>query len=248
MSAPLLRLFLIDDEPSIRQGLAELFPWEEWGYRVTGIYENGKAALADLRLLRADVVLSDIRMPTMDGITLARHIHDEQLPVRLVFLSAYADFEYAREGLEYGVRDFIVKPLRYENLKETFLKLRKDCFLCGASEAQLQHAAPSVSSQADHYISTHLADASLENAAEHLGISAQTLSRAYKKETSKTFADALLEARMRRAGEMVCTLNLRLFSVAEALGYSNAKNFTRAFHHFYGMTPSEYRKAHIHNG
>jgi len=185
----------------------------------------------------------------MDGLSLARHIYEERLPVQLVFLSAYSDFEYARKGLEYGVKDFIVKPLRYQNLEETFRNLRQSCsvfqsFSSARDSLPAEDMHKSIAQQAEHYISVHLTDATLESAALALGISSQTLSRTYKRETGKTFADALLDARMERAKEMICGFNIRLFSIAEALGYSNSKNFTRAFHHYYGMTPSEYRKTH----
>ena len=178
-----LRLFLVDDEPAIRQGLADLFPWEDWGFVITGIFENGRQALNALRLRSADVVLTDIRMPVMDGLTLAQRIQEEGLPVHLVLLSAYADCEYAHRGLFYGVKDYIIKPVEYQVMEETFLSLRRRL----AAETQKAPLQPAVqdflTEQITAYLQTHLADATLDGAAKIVGMNALSFSRLYKSQT-----------------------------------------------------------------
>lgn len=236
-----LRLFIVDDEPAICHGLEELFPWNEWGFVIAGLFSNGRQALDALRLQRAHVVLTDIRMPIMDGLTLAQHIQAEGLPVHPVFLSAYADFEYARKGLLYGVRDFIVKPVEYAVLEETFTTLSRTLATAhgAVSETAVQN---NLKDTVNAYIDAHLADATLEGAALAAGMTTQSLSRMYKRLSGATFAQTVHLTRMRRAGELVRSVNVRFFNVAQALGYDNAKNFTRAFRSHYGITPSEYRK------
>ena len=242
-----LRLFLVDDEPAIRQGLADLFPWEDWGFVITGIFENGRQALNALRLRSADVVLTDIRMPVMDGLTLAQRIQEEGLPVHLVLLSAYADCEYAHRGLFYGVKDYIIKPVEYQVMEEPFLSLRRRL----AAETQKAPLQPAVqdflTEQITAYLQTHLADATLDGAAKIVGMNAKSFSRLYKSQTGTTFSQALHVARMNRARELVCNVSVRLFSIAQSLGYDNAKNFTRAFRSHFGMSPSAYRKKHAGN-
>lgn len=252
-SKPVFRLFLVDDEESILRGLAELFPWQEWGFSVAGTFQNGQKALEALHMGRAaDIILSDIRMPVMDGLALAQHIHDEDLPVRVVFLSAYTDFDYARQGLQYGVCDYVVKPISYEKLEATFRAM-----YAALSEALPPQAPPpgefsedsaargDLASQVDAYIASHLRDANVSDAAQAVRMSSQVFSRSYKRLCGISFTEALYRARMKQAASLVCGLHMRLFHVAEALGYDNAKNFTRAFRRYYGVSPNDYRKAHL---
>ncbi len=233
------RLILVDDEPMILKGLKELFPWAEWGFTVVSSYGDGKQALEALRLKQADVVLTDIRMPVLDGLTLARRIGQEGIKAAVIFLSAHADFEYARKGLTYGVKGFILKPVRQQELKEIFLKLYEQLAL----EAEPMDA--SLVDTVKKYISQHLRDATVYDAAKDMGISQQTLSRSYKRAAGESFANTLNKARMDMAGNLILALNMRLYNVAQELGYDNAKNFSRAFHNHYGMTPSEYRKRYM---
>lgn len=252
-SKPLFRLFLVDDEESIVRGLAELFPWHEWGFCVAGTFPNGQKALQALHKGHpADIILSDIRMPVMDGLALAQHIHDEDLPVRVVFLSAYTDFDYARQGLQYGVCDYVVKPISFDKLEATFRAMH-----AALSEAQPREEAPppghaleaaaqdDLAAKVDAYIASHLREANVEGAAQAVHMRPQVFSRSYKRLCGISFTEALYRARMKQAATLVCGLHMRLFHVAEALGYDNAKNFTRAFRRYYGLSPNDYRKAHL---
>lgn len=80
-----LHLIIVDDESFMRDNLAHLFPWEELGYEVASVFANGREALAYLEHNPADVVLTDIQMPVMDGLELARCIREQNIPARLVF-------------------------------------------------------------------------------------------------------------------------------------------------------------------
>ncbi|MEG2316963.1 MAG: response regulator, partial [Clostridia bacterium] len=94
------RLILCEDDFQIRSGLEHFFPWQQIGFELCACFENGKQALEYLRRQPADVVLTDIRMPVMDGLALARAMRQEKLPTRVVIISAYRDFEYAREAMQ----------------------------------------------------------------------------------------------------------------------------------------------------
>lgn len=233
-----LKLIIADDEAYIRSSLKQLFPWEETGYEVLSSFSNGLAALNFLEQHPVDVLLTDIRMPVMDGLELIKTIQSHKLPVSSVILSAYSDFEYARQGIAYGAVDFIVKPVSYEELVDVFTTLR-------------QKLAPSPGiggmdtlSRLIHYIEKHLDRAVLEEAAKSVNLSADYVSRLFRKQMGISFSEYLLKARMEKAGAMIRNVNLQISAVAAELGYNNAKNFSRAFHNYYGMTPSEYRRQH----
>ena len=112
------RLIIVDDEFEIRNGLSRYFPWESVGFEAAAVFENARGALDYIRRNPVDVVLTDIEMPGMSGIELARVIHEQRLPVKVIFLSAYKKFEYARDAISYRVVHYITKPTVHSEIFE----------------------------------------------------------------------------------------------------------------------------------
>lgn len=92
------RLLIADDEENIRNGIARSLPWQEWGYEVCAVCANGQEVLDQLDACRPDVVLSDIRMPGMDGMELMQRLNRDHPEIKIVILSGYSDFEYGQHG------------------------------------------------------------------------------------------------------------------------------------------------------
>lgn len=231
-----LRLVIADDEASIRSSLKTLFPWNKLGYEVTATFSNGLDTLNYLETVGADVLLCDIQMPVMDGISLLQAIHNHQLPVRTVMLSAYSEFEYARQGMLYGAVDYIVKPISYEEITHVFSSLYQSL-----TQPSLTAGTDSFT-VATSYIRKNLDHATLEEAACLAGLSPDYLSRLFRKKAGCSFSEYLLNARMEEASRLIEQVHLPIGEIASRLGYKNPKNFTRAFHHFYHMTPMDYRR------
>lgn len=120
----MLRMVIVDDEAIILQGLREIVDWQALGYEMVGSYLDGAALLDALRSgLPVDVILTDIRMDHVSGIEIARHVHENALPVKVVLLSGYADFEYARQAIAYGVTEYLTKPCSLMQIREVFTRL-----------------------------------------------------------------------------------------------------------------------------
>lgn len=248
-----LRLIIVDDEPMIRSGLVDLFPWDALGYDVVGQFDHGKQAFDYVQANPVDVILTDIRMPIMDGITLAKSVREINLDVIIVFLSSYTEFEYARQGLLHGVRDYIVKPVKYQVLIETFTKLYESTLMkidnpqTEPSETE-EIAAPyqgyysEIISSIKSYVKENLDTASLETAAAQVGFTPNYISRIFHKYAQITFSDYLLTERMKMAASLLHDINIKLYEVSQMVGYDNAKSFSRAFSQYYGTTPTEFRK------
>jgi len=117
-------LLIVDDEEIVRRGLAETLDWESLGFRVSGTAGNGREALEILEDAGADAVLADIRMPRMSGLELAAEIRVKHPDTRVVILSGYDDFEYARTAIEQDVFSYLLKPLREERAMEVFSRLK----------------------------------------------------------------------------------------------------------------------------
>ncbi|MFB0842635.1 response regulator transcription factor [Paenibacillus oleatilyticus] len=113
-----MHLLIVDDEPVIRRGLVKMA--EQYSPAFTGITtaENGMKALESIRAQEPDIVLTDIRMPKMDGLELCRSIHEEFPDIQTVVISGFNDFEYAQKCLAYGVKQYLLKPVTKPELHE----------------------------------------------------------------------------------------------------------------------------------
>lgn len=120
----LLRVLLVDDEPFIRKGLAALIDWESEGYCITDEASNGNSAIQLLEQNEYDLIISDIKMPEMDGIELITYVKKHKLSnARFVFLSGYYDFQYAKTAIQCNCSDYILKPIQKDELLTTLRKI-----------------------------------------------------------------------------------------------------------------------------
>ncbi|KQO16654.1 response regulator [Paenibacillus sp. Leaf72] len=138
----MLKVLLTDDEVFVRKGLMELIPWEEMKFIVVGEANNGKEALEMIEDLEPDLVITDIRMPLVDGLDLIRSVKENtQLDPVFIIISGYNDFKYAQQALRYGVHDYIMKPIDEEEITAALRKLtysigeRKKALLSGDKQA-----------------------------------------------------------------------------------------------------------------
>jgi len=118
----LLKVVIVDDEKMIRDGLVHTMPWDKMQIEVVGSAENGRVALNIIREKKPNLVLTDIRMPEMDGIELLKALKTEMPNTKVVILSGYDDFQYAQSALKYGAVDYLVKPVNADEL----IKLLED--------------------------------------------------------------------------------------------------------------------------
>lgn len=118
-----LKALLVDDEIHILNNLAKVLPWEAMDFEIVGLAKNGVEALETATQQEPDLILCDIRMPVMDGMTFIQKVREQGLTSEILLLTGYQEFEYARTGIRYGVRDYICKPINYFELEEVVRKL-----------------------------------------------------------------------------------------------------------------------------
>lgn len=121
-----LKVLLVDDEALVREGLKTIIPWEEYGFSICGTAQDGREGLQKIRELKPDVAVVDIRMPLMDGLELSRIVREEQPGVRIVLLTGYSEFEYARSALRAGVKCYLLKPVEEEELIKELRSIRQE--------------------------------------------------------------------------------------------------------------------------
>lgn len=120
------RLLIVDDEEIEREGMAQLIPWGKYDVELAGTAWNGADGLEKIRFTRPDIVLTDIKMPVMDGIGLIRTAKEEFPAVEFIVLSGYGEYEYTSQAMELGVRHYVLKPCDEERIAEVLCKAKEE--------------------------------------------------------------------------------------------------------------------------
>lgn len=120
----LYRIMLVDDEEEVREAMIRQMDWEKLGFSVAGDAENGEDALEKAEQLEPDVIMTDIRMPYMDGLTLVAKLREKYPFMKILIFSGYDDFEYAKQAIKYKVTEYILKPVNGEELAEILKRVK----------------------------------------------------------------------------------------------------------------------------
>ena len=247
----ILRVMVVEDEDMIRNGLVKTLPWADMGCTVIGSAGDGKSGLEQIIERRPDVVITDIRMPEMDGFEML----ERALTVyrfHIIIFTSYAEFDYAQKAISMHAYDYLLKPLDEKRLAELLARIRE------TEEPQEQFETPgSFSAEellkrlayTDEYVETALrrivaasdTKLSIEELADEMMISASYLSRRFKQSTGQTFLDTLNTQRVKRAAALLKNGG-RTSEVAEKTGFSDYKHFCAVFKRYTGMTPRDFGK------
>lgn len=120
------KVMLVDDEEAVREAIARKLAWEEIGFQVVAMAENGEDALEKAEQYAPDVVMSDICMPFMDGLTFCKKMKELMPGTKIIFFSGYDEFEYAKEAIRLEAEEYILKPIDAQELQEIFIRIKKN--------------------------------------------------------------------------------------------------------------------------
>lgn len=121
----MLKIFLVEDEVVVREGLRDSIPWAQYGYQFEGEATDGETALPQIREKKPDVLITDIKMPFMDGLALSRLVSEEFPETKIILISGHEDFEFAQEAISIGIEQYLLKPITRATLLETLDTVRK---------------------------------------------------------------------------------------------------------------------------
>lgn len=120
-----LKVFLVEDESVVREGLRDNIPWQQFGYQFAGEAGDGEMALPLIRKAKPDVLITDIKMPFMDGLSLSHIVGQEFPEMKIIIISGYDDFEYARQAIQEGVEQYLLKPITRRALQKALTEVKE---------------------------------------------------------------------------------------------------------------------------
>ena len=247
-------VMIVDDEKYVRQGIINETDWDLIGCEVVAEAPNGEIAYELAIKHRPDLIISDIKMPKMNGIELARKVHERFPNTKIIFLTAYDEFEYARAAIKLGVSDYLLKPFKDGELEGSVQKLLHiHPMTMGSSDAQIEDELIQLKKKdevenryvqtAIDYIENHFSDAdfSIGKLAESMGVSEGHISRLFKAQTDISIGNYLTRYRIKKAMNHLKDVQVKVYEVAEKVGYQDIAYFSNTFKKLVGRSPSDYQ-------
>lgn len=258
------RVVLVEDSKLLRTGMKYTLDWDSLDCEIVGDAENGQEGLELIRRTQPDIVITDIRMPGLDGLEMIERLHAERNGAVFIIISAYNEFTYAQRAVRYGVIDYIVKPFTDEEIMEA---MRSTCGRVEASrqdtllrrrletvekskiiafEGYLSSEEGKVkreyTQRAIQYIKDHYAEnINVHSVARALNVSESHLSKVFKETMCHTIGEYLMQYRIKEACRLLQNPGFRICEVSEQVGYTDQRYFSVAFKRIMGVTPGSFR-------
>lgn len=264
-------LLVIDDEELISEFVKNLVLTGPVKFDLVKTANDAIQGLREFKKLKPDIVITDIRMPEMDGLTLINEFKKYDPEVIVIILTGYNEFEYAKKAIGYGVFEYILKPIEEDiffetiynakkvvkkrkesakivnELKSSVKKLNDEVFTFGKSDKTDDTVNTFVDNikidKVIKYINENYAlDLSQEEVAEKVFISSSYLSELFKRFTGKNFITYVTEIKIEKAKKLLECQNLKIQEISHLVGYRNVSYFIRVFNKHMGVSPNEYRE------
>lgn len=250
-------IVIVDDEPHAREGIKRTLTRHFEGAYTLVCFENAMDAQAYILSHPVHLVITDIEMREMTGLELVDALKKQAAEPAVIIVSAYSDFNYAKEALRLSVVDYIVKPVSKEELintvekalgaqekqvKQQLMEQYVDVSLVRLNEEKYRYSR-SIKEALD-YIDQHYSDAlTLKIVAQVVHLNPSYLSTLFKEELNISFVEYLTRVRIQQAKRLLLTTDLNVTEIAESVGYQTPKYFNKVFREYEQTTPGAYRKS-----
>lgn len=240
------QVLLVDDDRAERY-ILKRFNWQAYGFCIAGEAADGKEALHFLTHQKVDLIITDIRMPGMDGISFLQELRQKKIRSCIIILSTYNNFEYAQQGIRLGIFDYMTKPPVDKELQLLLQRVR-DYF---TSEKYLQEEIAekyemnknSIATKIYRFILDHIEDnITLDSIAQEFSISRDYAGKYFKQKVGGNFNEYLTKIKMEHAKYLLRTGKYKNYEISDRLGYASPDYFRRLFKLYTKMTPGEYKR------
>lgn len=247
----MLKVVVVEDEELSRKGIILATDWASVGCVVVGDASDGEQGLEVIRRLKPDLIVTDIKMPKRNGLDMLRQLREEGSDAKVIILTAYGEFEYARAALQLGAADYLLKPFRDGELEQAVERLKKRqergnaqyaaeaCVHSVEEKRQSKYIGEVLAYVRQHYNDPEIGVPSIAAA---LGLSESHLGHLFKRETGYTLTGYLTHYRVHAAMSLLRDCRAKVYEVAEQVGYQDIAYFSSIFKKSTGISPSEYQK------
>jgi YesN/AraC family two-component response regulator len=234
------KVVLVEDEKWVRTALRKMIEKVDLPFEVIEEFSNGVEALQWLKTHQVDLILSDIRMPVMNGLELLKQLKDSQVQADVILVTGHDDFNYAQTALRQRAFDYLLKPVEAEHLKSTL-----ENWLTTLKKEEPEHSWEELSpveKVLSFLESKPGTDLALTDAAAMVHLNSSYFCKLFKQQTGVNYRDYITESRIREAVRMLEHTSLRISEIADRLGYAELAYFSNMFKKMTGQAPSEFRK------
>lgn len=246
------KVMIIDDEPIIVEGLSRTIDWEKYGCILSATAYDGMEGTEIIRKLHPDIIISDIAMPGLDGLSMVAGLKSEFPDLEISILTGYRVFDYAQKAINLGVTRFMLKPSNMGELEEAIVTMvnnlkAKNIQSDGKDKKNMEitpdnPASSFIVNNAIKYIyKNYTHKLTLNDVAEKTYVSQWHLSKLLNQHTGKNFSEILNEVRIKQAIILLKNPTLRICDIAEMVGYIDMAHFSRVCKKILGVTATEYR-------
>lgn len=248
------KVLIVDDEKLERILLMKACNWDSLGFEVVANFGSANEAITFLEQNSVDIVFTDINMPHMDGLKFVQYIQENIFDSvkHFVIISGYRDFEYARQAIKLGVKEFLLKPVDFDEMEQLLVSLHKDLTEDNLknienksedTEVNLNSINPIVKKALD-IINENLfnPNLSLTFVTEKVFTTSSYLSRLFKQDIKESFCNYIMARRIEAAIKIINETNVKVYEVAEKVGIRDPHYFSICFKRYTGMSISEYKK------
>lgn len=246
------RVMIIDDEPIIAQGLSRTIDWGKYGCQVVATAYDGTEGTKAIRKYHPHIIISDIAMPGLDGLSMVAGLKSEFPDMEISILTGYRVFDYAQKAINLGVTRFLLKPSNMKELEEAIvtmvnnLKAKKitpeNSYMTEDEYIPESAASSFIVKNALQYIKNNYSKKlTLCDVAEKTYVSQWHLSKLLNQHLGKNFSEILNEIRIKEAVKLFEDPHLRICDIAEMVGYVDMAHFSRMCKKILGVSATEYR-------
>lgn len=263
----MIQVVIVEDEPWVRKLIISEIPWDRLGMKLLAEVDDGPRACEVCLSARPELVITDIRIPGMNGLELIRRLRPELTHTRFLIITGHADFHYAQEAVRLGVTEYLLKPVRSNDIstalekvssaisrdrasRRRIARLRRENETLQASlrsQTGFVETPRSVRDPRIHKAVLSIRDRIAEEVplaelASSVGMSRSSFSSHFRLETGKSYVEFLSDLRAQMGAELLKRPELSISEVASMVGYADANYFARVFRTRFSKTPTDFRR------